>query len=579
MMIKTLAKSVREYKVDAIKASIFMVLEVVMEVLVPFFMASLIDLGISEGNMPYITKMGLVLIIMAALSLTFGTLSASCSATAATGFSANLRHDIFFSIQQFSFSNIDKFLPASLVTRLTTDITNTQLAFQAIIRLAVRSICMVAFSLYLAFATNAKVAMITVFAVPMLAAVLLFIIKTAHPWFLKALKTYDKLNDVVQENLFGVRVVKSFVREDLENKKFEGVSSKIYDYFTKGQKRVAYNMPAIQFFTYICMIFIAWFGANQIVSSTMTTGDLMSLFAYITQILVSLMMLSIVFVQIIIAKSSVERIVEVLNEQPEIRNPDQPVTHVKDGSIRFSNVDFSYVNSVDKLCLKGVNLEIASGETIGIIGGTGSSKTSLVQLIPRLYDATVGTVSVGGVDVRNYDIETLRAEVAMVPQNNILFSGTIRENLRWGNPDATDEEIRHACKLAQADEFIERFPDGYNTYIEEGGTNVSGGQRQRLCIARALIKKPKILILDDSTSAVDTKTDAMIRKAFREEIPSTTKLIIAQRVSSVQDADKIIVMDNGAIHAIGTHETLLGVNEIYSEVYHTQVKGGDFDEN
>lgn len=579
MMIRTLTKSIRQYKKETLLASVFMVLEVLMEVLIPFFMASLIDFGISDGNMSYIARLGTMLIIFACMSLTFGAFSGFFSAAASAGFAANLRGDIFTAIQRFSFPNIDRFSSASLVTRLTTDVNNVLLAYQAIIRQAVRAVCMVVFALFMAFRTNAEVAMVFVAVAPILGIGLISLAIKAHPFFLRALKTYDKLNNVVQENLQGIRIVKSFVREEEEKEKFKGISSEIYKHFTGGQKRVAFNMPLIQLCTYLCILFISWFGANRIASDTMTTGDLMSMFAYIMQILMNLMLMSVVFVQIIIARSSALRIVEVLSEEPRIENPGQPVTEVKDGSIEFRNVDFSYVDDESKLCLTQANFKITSGETIGIIGGTGSSKTSLVQLIPRLYDVTRGAVLVGGVDVRDYDMEALRNEVAMVLQKNVLFSGPIKDNLRWGNPNATDENIRHACRLAQADGFIAEFSDGYDTHIEEGGTNVSGGQRQRLCIARALLKKPKILILDDSTSAVDTKTDALIRKAFREEIPNTTKLIIAQRISSVQDADRIIVMEGGEINAVGTHEELLKTNLIYQEVYQTQMQGGgDFDE-
>ncbi|MBP1044491.1 ABC transporter ATP-binding protein [Vagococcus sp. BWB3-3] len=578
-MIKTLMKSIREYRQPTLLASGLMVLEVVMEVLIPFFMAMLIDKGISQGDMSYVTKMGTILIGMACLSLLFGCLSGSAAATAATGFSTNLRHDIFSQIQRFSFANIDNFSSDSLVTRLTTDISNVLLAYQAIIRQAVRAICMVCFTLFLVYTISVKIGLMFTVVVPLLGGLLFYIAKKAHPYFMQALATYDQLNNVVQENLQGIRVVKSFVKEDVETDKFTTISLKICQAFTKGQKIVAYNMPTIQFFTYLCILVIAWIGAHLIVSNELTTGNFMSMFAYVMQILMNLMLLSVVFVQIIIARSSAERIVEVLQEEPDQRVAKQPVMTVADGAIRFNHVNFSYVKDQTKLCLIDANLTIASGETIGIVGGTGSSKTTLVQLIPRLYDATTGSVSIGGRDVGDYDIDVLRNEVAMVPQNNLLFSGTIKENLLWGNPKATEQELVHACQLAQADEFIQQLSKGYDTFIEEGGTNVSGGQRQRLCIARALLKKPKVLILDDSTSAVDTKTDGMIRRAFREEILATTKLIIAQRISSIQEADRIIVLEGGQVNGIGTHDELLASNQIYQEIYHTQIQGGgDFDE-
>ena len=577
-MIKTLLKSVREYKRDSILAPIFVTLEVVMEVVIPLLMAMLIDKGIDAGNMNYILKIGIALAISCVISLVFGALSGKFAASASAGFAKNLRKDMFYNVQNFSFSNIDKFSASSIVTRLTTDITNVQNAYQMIVRIAVRGPIMIIFSLIMAFGINHKLSLVFLLAIPVLGGGLYFIMTHAHPIFERVFKIYDKLNNVVQENLRGIRVVKSFVREDFEEKKFKNVSEDIYDDFVKAEKLLAFNAPLMQFAAYGCMLFISWFGAKLIVASTMTTGELTSLIAYTMQILMNLMMLSMVFVMITMARASSERIVEILDEKSDLTNPENPVYEIKNGDISFRNVNFGYSKKKRKLCLKSINLDIKSGETVGIIGGTGSSKSSLVQLIPRLYDTTDGEVIVGDRNVKEYDIESLRDEVAMVLQKNVLFSGTIKENLRWGNDHATDEEIERVCKLAQADEFIQTFPDKYDTYIEQGGSNVSGGQKQRLCIARALLKKPKILILDDSTSAVDTKTDASIRRAFREEIPNTTKIIIAQRISSVEDADKIIVMDNGEINGIATHEELLKNNEIYREVYNSQVKGGGDDE-
>ena len=577
-MIKRLLKSVREYKKNSILAPFYVTLEVVMEVVIPTLMALLIDKGIDAGNMKYVWIMGGILLVATVASLLFGALAGKHAAIASAGFAKNLRKDMYYNVQEYSFSNIDKFSAASIVTRLTTDVTNVQNAYQMIIRIAVRAPMMLIFALIMAFKVNHKVSLVFLAAVPVLGIGLYAIMRNAHPIFERVFKTYDKLNTVVQENLYGIRVVKSFVREEQEINKFENVSKDIFKLFSRAESLLAFNAPLMQFCMYGCILFISWKGSHLIVGGSMTTGEFTSMIAYTSQILGSLMMLSMVLVMITISRASTERIVEILDEKSDLANNDNPVYEVKNGEIKFNHVGFSYTNNVDKLSLKDADFTIKSGETVGIIGGTGSSKSSLVQLIPRLYDVTEGSVTVGGVDVRDYDLETLRNEVAMVLQKNVLFSGTIKENLRWGKADATDEEIERVCKLAQADEFVQRFPNKYDTYIEQGGSNVSGGQKQRLCIARALLKKPKILILDDSTSAVDTKTDALIRQAFANEIPNTTKIIIAQRVSSVQDADKIIVMDGGKINAIGTHEELLAGNSIYQEVYYSQVKGGIGDE-
>ncbi len=579
-MLKRLLQSVRQYKKDSILAPLIVSGEVILEVLMPWIMGKIIDNGINAGNMSYVTGMGLVLIVCCVLSLACGALAGKFAASGSAGFARNLRKDMFYNVQNFSFFNIDKFSTASIVTRLTTDVTNIQNAYQMIIRTAVRSPFMLISSIVMAFTINAKAALVFLLAVPILAIGLGLIITHAHPIFIRVFKTYDKLNRVVQENLYGIRVVKSFVREDYEEQKFKEVSKSIYDDFLKAERLLAFNGPLMQFCSYGCMILISWLGARMIVLSggtEMTTGDLTSLFTYVMQILMSLMMLSMILVMITMSKASAERIVEILDEKTNISNSDQPVMEVPDGEVEFSGVEFSYSEKSGKPCLADVNLHIRSGQTIGIIGGTGSAKSTLVQLIPRLYDTTKGEVKVGGRNVREYDLEVLRDSVAMVLQKNVLFSGTIKENLRWGNPDATDEELIHACELAQAHGFITEFPDGYDTHIEQGGRNVSGGQKQRLCIARALLKKPRILILDDSTSAVDTRTDALIRKAFREEIPDTTKFIIAQRISSVEDADQIIVMNDGRVDAVGTHDELLKTNAIYREVYTSQMKGGDED--
>lgn len=574
-MIKKLLSCVREYKLPSILSPLTVSMEVLIEVLIPYLMADLIDYGINKGDMPYILKMGLFLFLCALVSLMFGVLSGRFAAKASAGFAKNMRHDMFHAVQDFSFANIDKFSTASIITRLTTDVTQVQNAYQMIIRIAVRSPLMFAMSLIMALRVNAKVSMVFLIAVPILIGTLGFIMIKVHKIFERMFKTYDELNNTVQENLHGIRVVKAFVREDYEQKKFKGVSKLIYKLSTDAERILAFNSPIMQFCVYGCMLLISWIGANLIQQSLMTTGELMSLFQYTMQILNSLMMFSMFFVMIVMSQASIKRIVEVLDEKSDLVNPKNPIMQVNDGSIEFSNVSFSYKKDSDTYSLKDIDLKIESGQTIGIIGGTGSSKSTLVQLIPRLYDVSKGTLKVGGIDVRDYDIETLRNEVAMVLQKNVLFSGTINDNIRWGNENATDEQIKHVCELACADEFIEKFPDKYETYIEQGGTNVSGGQKQRLCIARALLKKPKILILDDSTSAVDTATDAKIRKAFREEIPDTTKLIIAQRISSVQESDKIIVLDEGKVVAFGSHDELMKTSNIYKEVYNTQMKGSE----
>ena len=574
-MIKTLAGCIREYKKDSLLAPLYVTLEVILEVIIPLLMARLIDAGLNAGSMSATLTYGIAMIIAAMISLAFGALSGKYAASGSAGFAKNMRHDLYYRVQDFSFSNIDKFSTASLVTRMTTDITNVQNAYMMIIRVAVRSPVMLVCALAMSFTLNAKLSLVFLCAIPVMAIGLYIIIRFAHPVFERVFKTYDKLNNVVQENLRGIRVVKSFVREDHEIQKFEGISQKIFKDFSLAEKILAFNMPLMQCVMYTCMLAIAWFGAKFIVGGSMTTGDLTSMITYVMQILMSLMMLSMVFVMITMAEASAERITEVLKEESDLTSGTDPITTVLNGSVRFEDVSFSYAADPHKLSLKNIDLDIRSGETIGIIGGTGSAKSSLVQLIPRLYDATLGTVKVGGINVKDYDIESLRNAVAMVLQKNVLFSGTIAENLRWGNPDATDAQIAEACALACADEFINRMPDGYNTYIEQGGSNVSGGQKQRLCIARALLKNPKILILDDSTSAVDTATDAKIRDAFKRVIPGTTKFIIAQRVSSIEDADRIIVMDGGSISAMGTHDELLSASPIYREVYESQTKGSD----
>ena len=575
-MIKRLLKSVREFKKDALLTPFFVVLEVVMEVIIPMVMALLIDKGIDGQDMAAIWKYGIILVLCAMLALVFGAAAGTFAARASTGFARNLRHDMYYNVQNFSFSNIDKFSTGSIVTRLTTDVTNVQNAFQMCTRIAVRCPVMLVFALFMAMRINSRMALVFLAVLPILAIGMGILMKVVGPVFERAFKIYDRMNTVVQENVRGIRVVKTYVREDHETEKFEGVSGMLYRTFSKAQKTMAGVMPLMQFCMYACMLLISWFGARLIVVGSMTTGELTSMFSYAMQILMSLMMVAMVFVMITMAKASAERVAEILDEQPDLHNPANPIHEVKDGAIEFDDVSFSYKGDERKLALKNVNLHIKAGQTVGILGGTGSAKSTLVQLIPRLYDTTHGTVKVGGVDVRDYDIEALRDQVAMVLQKNVLFSGTIKENLRWGDENASDEELERVCRLAQADEFIQQMPDKYDTHIEQGGSNVSGGQKQRLCIARALLKKPKILILDDSTSAVDTKTDALIRKAFAEEIPDTTKIIIAQRVSSVQDADQIVILDGGTVQAVGTHDELLAANTIYQEIYNQQNrKGGE----
>ena len=578
-MIKILSGSLREYKRGSILTILLSILEAAFEILIPLRMADLIDQGIDLGDMAAVWKFGIAILIFAALQLLTGVLSAHIAAKTSVGFSANLRQDMYDNVQTFAFSNIDKFSTASIVTRLTTDVTNIQNAYQMLLRMAVRGPVMLVFAMIVSFHINTTVALIFLAVIPIMALLLLLIICKVGPIFTRVFHTYDELNNVVQENVRGIRVVKSFNQENHEIKKFKGISQSIYEGYAAGERLLAFNSPIMQFFMYACMILISWIGAKAIVASGnnaalgMTTGDLTALFSYATQILMALMMLSMVFAMIIISLASARRIAEVLEEKTDIDNPTDPIMAVRDGSICFEQVSFAYSTKTDKKVLGDINLSIASGQTVGIIGGTGSSKSSLVQLIPRLYDVSSGQLLLGGVDVRKYDLDVLRNAVAMVLQKNELFSGTIKENLRWGNENATDEEIEEACRLACADEFIQSFPDKYDTYIEQGGANVSGGQKQRLCIARALLKKPKVLILDDSTSAVDTKTDASIQRSFAEFIPDTTKIIIAQRVSSIQHADRIVVMDDGKIAACGTHDELLKTCDIYREVYESQKKG------
>jgi ATP-binding cassette subfamily B protein len=574
-MIKKLAVYAGEFKKEAILSPICIAIEVIMEVILPVLMAAVIDKGVNAGDMNYVVKMGLLMIVVAFVSLAGGALCGKYAAVASSGFARNLRKALFEKIQSFSFSNIDKFSTAGLVTRMTTDVTNVQQSFQMIIRICVRSPFMLIFSLIMCLKLAPEVSWIFLVALVFLGSVLAFVASKAFPKFHKMFKQYDLLNANIQENLAGIRVVKAYVREGHETEKFLEQSGKVKDLSIAAEKLILLNSPAMQLTMYGCILMISWLGANSIIAGNMTTGTLMSLFTYTMQVLMSLMMISMIFVMLTMSKTSAERIMEVLDEESTIKNPETPIMEVEDGSIDFENVAFRYSGGADKNVLENVNIHIKSGETIGVIGGTGSSKSTFVQLIPRLYDVSEGCVKVGGVDVRDYDMEVLRNEVSMVLQKNVLFSGTILDNLRWGNEKATLEEAKHACELAQAAEFIERFPDGYETRIERGGTNVSGGQKQRLCIARALLKKPKILILDDSTSAVDTATDAKIRKAFREEIPNTTKLIIAQRISSVQDADHILVLNEGEVNGYGTHEELLKNNEIYRDIYELQQKGAE----
>ncbi len=577
-MNKTLFKSIREYRKQSILTPVLVILEVLMEVLIPLEMAKIIDVGIANGDLTYIVQRGVILVVMAMLALYFGVQAGNMAAVASAGYAKNLRHDIFYKVQDFSFKNIDHFSTSGLVTRMTTDITNVQMAYMMSIRLLARAPIMIALSWIMTLLINVKIALLFLIVIPLLGGTLIFIAKKAHPNFIKVFDEYDELNNSVQENVNASRVVKAFVREEHEISKFHGVSNYVYTLFTKAEKIVAWNAPVMQFMMYVVVIMIAVIGGRSIVFGTMETGELTSVIVYALQILISLNMVTFVFVMIMIAGASTDRITEVLNEVPEMQDKADAVKEVRNGEIIFDHVNFSYAGEGGNLALKDIGLHIKSGQTVGIIGGTGSAKSTLVQMIPRLYDVTSGVVKVAGVDVRDYNLEVLRDQVSMVLQKNVLFSGTIYDNIRWGDEHASDEEVKRVCRLAQADGFVSEFPEGYNTMIVQGGNNVSGGQKQRLCIARALLKKPKILILDDSTSAVDTKTDALIRKAFREEIPDTTKIIIAQRVSSIEDADQIIVLDGGKIAGVGTSEELLKTNEIYREVYESQVKGGEEDE-
>ncbi len=579
IVIKRILKEVKEYKKASLLAPTFMVIEVLMEISLPFLMSFIIDKGVNQGDMGQVLFYGLLMAAAAFISLLCGALSGKYAAYASAGFAKNLRKAMFYNIQDFSFHNIDKFSTAGLVTRMMTDVTNVQNAYQMVLRMCVRAPLSLICAMAMTFMINAELSTVFLYAIIFLGIVLFLIMRFAHPIFVQVFEKYDALNASVQENITNMRVVKAYVKEEHEIKKFKKASFNIYKMFLKAENILIFNSPAMQLSMYACIIMISWLGAKMIIGGTLTTGELMSMFTYTTTILMSLMMLSMIFVMLSMSMASIDRINEVLNEKSDIVSKEHAITSVKDGSISFKHVNFAYTQDQEEPNLTDINIDIASGETIGILGGTGSGKTSFVSLIPRLYDVTDGELFVGGINVKEYDLEILRNQVAMVLQNNVLFSGTIKDNLRWGNANATDDEIINACKLAQADEFISRFPDGYDTWIEQGGSNVSGGQRQRLCIARALLKNPKILILDDSTSAVDTKTDYLIRKAFREDIPEITKIIISQRISSIQDAQRIIVLDDGKISGVGTHDELLKNNSIYQEVYETQVKGGAENEN
>lgn len=577
-MYKTLAKSLRQYKKPSFLTMLFMALEVSMEIFIPFLMAKVLDRGLLTGDIQYVLKIGALMFVIACLSMVFGVLAGKFSSDAAVGFSTNIRQDVYENIQTFAFDNIDKYSSSSLITRLTTDITNIQMAFQMILKTIIRAPFMIVFAFIMASYTNLKLSLTIVFVIPIIGGLLIWLVYKVHPYFIEVFKKYDRLNRTVQENINGVRVVKSFVREDREIEQFKEASSDIKALFMRAEKIIALNGPVMQIAIYSTLLIVYWFGAKQVVGGTMSTGELTSFITYMMQILSSLMMMSMIFVMIVISEASVERVAEVLNEKASLTNPEQAVTTIENGDIEFRNVRFNYNTSSEEADLSHINLTIKSGETIGVLGGTGSGKSTLIQLIPRLYDVTEGEVFVSGRNVKDYDLVTLRDQIAMVLQKNTLFSGTIAENLRWGDEDASDDEMKRVANLAQADAFVQAFPEGYETVLDQGGTNVSGGQKQRLTIARALLKKPKILILDDSTSAVDTKTDAYIRRSFAQEIPDTTKIIVAQRVSSIQDSDRIIVLNEGKIDGIGTHEELLVNNAIYKEVYDSQVKGGTISE-